>query len=137
MALKARPKNQIERNHDHAETPINELSPLSQDERKLTIRNQLQDQVGDNYRRDPLRKAIRWHHIVQGQRGDSDSLKEIKPQARNAMASKSENKPALIDEHEACPSTRVFPFFALSFQDFMSNPVMTAISCDDSCFLRK
>ena len=42
------------------------------------------------------------------------------------MASKSENTPALIDEYEACPSTRGFPLFALSFQDFISNPVMTA-----------
>ena len=53
------------------------------------------------------------------------------------MASKSENTPALIDDYEACPSTRGFPFFALSFQDFMSNPVMTAISCDVSYFFEE
>jgi len=53
------------------------------------------------------------------------------------MASKSENTPALIDEYEACPSTRGFPLFALSFQDFISNPVMTAISCDYSSFFEE
>ena len=50
MEIKARPKNPIERNHDHAETPINELSSLSQDGRRLTIRNELKDRVGDNDR---------------------------------------------------------------------------------------
>ena len=50
------------------------------------------------------------------------------------MASKSENTPALIDEYEACPSTRGFPLFALSFQDFISNPVMTAMTGNGSSF---
>ena len=53
------------------------------------------------------------------------------------MASKSENTPALIDEYEACPSTREFPLFALSFQEFISNPVMTAISCVYSSFFEE
>ena len=128
MAIKTRPKNPIERNRDHAETPINELSSLSQDGRRLTIRNELKDRAVTMIDWRSLRKAIRLHRIIQGQRGDSDSLKEIKPQARNAMASKSENTPALIDEYEACPSTRGFQLFALSFQDFISNPVMTAVS---------
>ena len=50
MAIKTRPKNQIDRNRDHAETPMKALSSLSQDGRRLTIRNELNDGVGDNDR---------------------------------------------------------------------------------------
>ena len=50
MAIKTKPKKPIERNRDHAETPINALSSLSQDGRRLTIRNELKDRVGDNDR---------------------------------------------------------------------------------------
>jgi hypothetical protein len=120
---------------DHTETLNNELSSLSQDERKLTIRNQLQDRFSDSGQLAGLQERLSDGIIsFKAQGVTSDALKEIKAQATNAMVSKRENAQALIDEYEACPSTRGFPLFALSFQDFISNPVMTDISCDYSLF---
>ena len=86
---------------DHTETLINELSSLSQDERKLTIRNQLQDRFSDSGQLAGLQERPSDGIIsFKAQGVTSDALKEIKAQAKNAMASKRENAQALIDEYE-------------------------------------
>ena len=119
-AIKTRTKNATDSKQDHAETLIDKLSSLSQDERRLTIRNKLQDRVSDNGRLAGLKEKLSNGIIsLKAQGVTSDALKEIRAQATNAMASKRENAQALIDEYEACPSTRGFPLFALSFQEFI------------------
>ena len=138
-AIKTRTKNAMDGKRDHTVTLINELSSLSQDERKLTIRNQLQDRFSDSGQLAGLQERLSDGIIsFKAQGVTSDALKEIKAQTTNAMASKRENAKALIDEYECLPINERIPALRAEFssriQDLSSNPVMTALSGNDGSF---
>ena len=138
-AIKTRAKSAIDGKRDYAETLIDELSSFSQDERKLAIRNQLQDRFSDSGRLAGLQERLSDGIIsFKAQGVTSDALKEIKAQAKNAMARKRENAQALIDEYECLPINERIPALRAEFssriQDLSSNPVMTALPGNDGSF---
>ena len=137
-AIKTRTKNAMNGKRDHIETLINELLSFTR-ERKLTIRNQLQDRFSDSGQLAGLLERLSDGIIsFKAQGVTSDALKEIKAQAKNAMANKRENAQALIDEYEYLPINERIPALRAEFssriQDLSSNPVMTALLGNDGSF---
>ena len=117
MAIKTRPKNPTERNRDHAETPINELSSFSQGERRLTIHFKLKDQVDDNDRVPGLKVKLSDGIMSFKTRGvTADSRKRSKLKAGTQWPINARMHRLLLMNMNASPSTRDFPLFALSFQ---------------------